>query len=310
MTCSLKGPGLRILITGGTGLLGSNFLRDFKSGSDEVFAVGNVLSNENLRFQHLTGPIDVLSKTELSKAFKLIDPDFVIHAAAEGRVDFVQENPEEGWKINVGLTQTIAELSQTHNAKMLFVSSNAVFGKEQGPYNEESPVSPVNIYGELKVEAENFVKENLKDFVILRPILMYGWPMESRRSNPAAHWVNSLRRGEPIKVVNDVWSQPLSVYDCIRLILEVMQSKFVGTLNVSGNDHISLYEFANVVARVFDCDDKLIEGVPSSYFPELAPRPTDTEFDLSKVLSHFQFEPKGVVDGLCEMKLREPVSNR
>ena len=294
---------MNILLTGGSGLLGKAIIEEAPKHAHLVALVRNI--NTEVPTSNVDQVvIDFYSDIELDNLFMIHNPEVLIHAAAEGRVDAVEADHTLGRTVNVDLTKRLAEACARNNVHMVFISSNAVFGNQKTPFNEADTPKPLNVYGRLKLEAEQIVQNVLPTSLILRPILLYGWPHEGGRDNPAKTWIETLRRKEKILVVDDVYSQPLSAYDCARLIWKVCDSKTSGILHVSGLEHITLYEFARQVAIVFGLDVQLIDKAKILDFPSLAPRPMDTMYSHSKLID-FGFTPKTLFEGLNEMKLRE-----
>jgi dTDP-4-dehydrorhamnose reductase len=243
----------------------------------------------------------------MQSIFEWANPDVVIHTAAVGSVDFAEKNREETRKVNVGGTEVVAALCQIFKSRLIYISSNAVFDGRAPFYSETAPVNPINYYGQLKVEAENIVRESSVPWVIVRPILMYGWPYQGERDNPVVWWVRSLEDGKPIKVVDNVFSKPLPAWSCAEVVWEVIRQHRTGIYHVAGRDHLSLYQFALQVAEVFDLDARLITPVPDSYFPEIAPRPRDTSFDTTKMENELGVKTIGVKEGLLRMKSERTV---
>ena len=295
----------RVLITGGTGLLGvaiqRNVPKDMKAFS--------VYYPERSLSEQLPFPIraaDVTNRTQMQSVFEWAKPDVVIHTAAIGSVDFAENNREESKKVNVGGTEVVAALCQIFESRLIYISSNAVFDGRTPFYSETAPVNPINYYGQLKVEAENVVRESGVPWAIVRPILMYGWPYKGERDNPVVWWVHSLEKGKPIKVVDNVFNKPLPAWSCAEAVWEVIRQQRIGIYHVAGKDHLSLYQFALTTAEVFGLDAGLIAPVRDSYFPEIAPRPRDTSFDTSKMENELGVKPIGVKEGLILMKSERP----
>lgn len=245
---------------------------------------------------------DVTDRRQMQSVFEWAKPDVVIHTAAIGSVDFAERNREQTRRVNVGGTEIVAELCQIFKSRLIYISSNAVFDGRSPLYSETAPVNPINYYGQLKVEAENIVRESSIYWAIVRPILMYGWPYPGERDNPVVWWVRSLENGKHIKVVDNVFSKPLPAWSCAEVIWEVIRQQQTGIYHVAGRDHLSLYDFALQVAEVFDLDAELITPVPDSYFPEIAPRPQDTSFDTTKMENELGVKTIGVKDGLIRMQ--------
>lgn len=291
----------RILITGGTGLLG---LAIQQSAPTDIQGFSVYFPERSLP-EPLHFPIraaDVTDRRQMQSVFEWAKPDVVIHTAAIGSVDFAERNREQTRRVNVGGTEIVAELCQIFKSRLIYISSNAVFDGRSPLYSETAPVNPINYYGQLKVEAENIVRESSIYWAIVRPILMYGWPYPGERDNPVVWWVRSLENGKHIKVVDNVFSKPLPAWSCAEVIWEVIRQQQTGIYHVAGRDHLSLYDFALQVAEVFDLDAELITPVPDSYFPEIAPRPQDTSFDTTKMENELGVKTIGVKDGLIRMQ--------
>ncbi len=291
----------RILITGGTGLLGHALLAAAPGGAQ--------LYGTYLPGKAPTTPmpcpffsLDVRDKGRVAQVFEQTQPDLVIHTASIGSVDYAEQHREESWAVNVGGTQNVGEMCQRYHAKLIFISSNAVFDGDHPFYAEHAPVNPVNYYGRLKVEGEQWVQASGLDTAIIRPILMFGWNLPVERGNWVTAWIERLSRGERVKVVDDTKSKPLYAPSCAEVIWEVVRRNRSGIYHVAGADHITLYDLALKTAEVFGLDPTLIDPVPSSFFPEIAPRPRDTSFDTTKMEQDLGILPWSVKAGLEHMK--------
>jgi len=264
--------------------------------------------------RHLPEPLpfpiiaaDVSDRQQMQSVFEWAKPDVVIHTAAIGSVDFAETNREETRKVNVGGTEVVAALCHIFKSRLVYISSNAVFDGRQPFYSETVPVNPINYYGHLKVEAENVVCNSSITWTIVRPILMYGWPYQGERDNPVVWWLRSLENGKHIKVVNNVFSKPLSAWSCAEVVWAVIQQNRAGIYHAAGRDHVSLYQFALLTAETFGLDAGLIKPVPDSYFSEIAPRPQDTSFDTTKMETELGVKTIGVKEGLARMKAERAV---
>jgi dTDP-4-dehydrorhamnose reductase len=145
--------------------------------------------------------LDVSDSIRLLETLERIEPDAIIHTAAQGGVDTVEGKSDQYRQLNVGVSGLLAAFSRARGIQYVFVSSNAVFGDEGRIYRDNSPHSPVNDYGRLKSEAEDAVMSTNLEALIVRPILMFGWPYTGRRLNPVVGWIKSLTAGRPISVV-------------------------------------------------------------------------------------------------------------
>ena len=244
---------------------------------------------------------DITDDRQISQAFDSVQPDVVIHTAAIGSVDFAETNKDQARKVNVGGTKMVIDLCLKFKSKLIYISSNAVFDGQSPFYSETASVNPINYYGKLKVEAERLVQGSKLTTAIVRPILLYGWPFPGERDNPVVWWVKSLEAGKTINVVDNVYSNPLPAWSCAQVIWAVIQKNRTGVYHAAGRDHVSLYQFALQTSTEFGLNPRLIQPVPDSFFPEIAPRPKDTSYDTTKMESELGIKPVGLQDGLSKM---------
>ena len=291
---------MRIAITGASGLLGRYLLKTCTTDK-EVFGF---VHRTNLEpSQRLSGTIrvDLEDVSALEKILQ-VRPDAIIHTAGEGRVDAVEGRLSDFRRLNLEIARELASWTAAHDVPFVFLSSNAVFGGARPIYSDHSPADPINDYGLLKAEAESAVLLENPSALIVRPILMYGLPSPGGRSNPAMSWVNDLSQGKTIRVVSDVETQPLWAQDAAQSIWLALQRGITGPLNMSGDQTVTLFKFAQDVALVFDFDPTLVLEAKSSEFPSLAPRPDRTCFDLLRLKTEVGFTPQTVVEGLLRFR--------
>jgi len=296
---------MNILITGGTGLLGMALQKAAPKGNN-VFSIYRTRESLLIPLVFPSKPADVTEKTEMQRVFEWSQPDVVIHTAAIGSVDFAEKNREQAYSVNVGGVKMICDLCRQFDARLIHISSNAVFDGKSPLYAEDSTTNPVNYYGELKLEGEKLIELSGLDYAVVRPILFYGWPYPGRRDNLVTWCIKSLEAGKSIKVVNDVLSKPLFVGSCAEVVWAIVMKMKSGIYHVAGKDHITLYELAVRTADVFDLDPELISPVSSDHFKNIAPRPEDTSFDTSKMEQDLGITPIGAEEGLQMMKATRP----
>lgn len=273
---------MRILITGGTGLLGKALI-ERRAHPVSIWAIyyGNYDMKNTPEAMYFNA--DICDKDSMEKIFRSSNPEVVIHTAGAANVDYCEKHPDEARRSNVTGTKIITELCKKYNSKIVFISTNAVFDGTHAPYAEDSIPSPVNSYGKMKLEAEEIVKDGGLKHLIVRPILMYGWNNVHERSNTVTWLIEKLRKGEKVNMVNDVYENPLFNRHCAEIIWSLVASNKEGLYHVAGKDVVNRFEFANLIAEVFYLDKSLINAVPSGYFTNLAPRPSNTSYDVAKV---------------------------
>lgn len=282
---------MKILITGGSGLLGKSLI-ETAPPEHEISATWFTNYNDtDLPIYRL----NITDKAQVFYVFSKAQPEIVIHCAASGSVDYAEGNYQIAHLTNVGGTENIMRAAKDCGAKVVHISSNAVFGGRGPPYWEESPRRPVNAYGSIKKQAEDIVRLGLH-WVIIRPFLLYGWPYPGGRQNWATIIADKLSQGKSMKLVNDVVWQPTYALDCAAAIWQLIEHD-KEIYNVASVTGFTLYDFGIRVAEAFGLDAGLLESVGSDYFKNMARRPENTTYILSKIRK-LGIELNDVPDGL------------
>lgn len=294
---------MKILITGGTGLLGKALIETAKN-SYEITAtyIGNYEMSDSGQVKYLK--LDIQDKSAYSNLFKNFRPEAVIHTASIGSPDYAQKNREKTWLVNVGGTQNMLSNCEVFGAKFVYVSSNAIYDGKKAPYSESDLAEPINYYGEVKLEGENLTKKSKITYAIVRPILMYGWNYAFERPNVATIALSKLKKGESVNIYEDVFCNPILSEYCAQAIWRLIKNGTYEEFNIGGKDTVSVYELIKVAAEVFDFDSNLIQAVRQGFFKELVRRPENTSYRTAKMENKLGLEPLSIRAGLEIMKLK------
>ncbi len=292
---------MNILITGATGLLGKSLIES-NSRPHKIIGVYigkyKISDSENVRYYS----VDICDKRSMDKIFSENKIGVVIHTAGVADVDFCEKHYEAAYRSNVTGTENMIELCIRANAKLVYVSTNAVFDGNNAPYKENDKVNPINKYGMMKVECEKKVSAAFKDSLIIRPILMYGWNNDRERNNLVTSLLIKLAKSEAVNMVTDIYDNPLSSHQCADAIWALLENGKHGTYHIAGKDMVNRYEYALAIAEIFGLDNTLIKPVDSSFFSQIAPRPKNTSYDTSKLEKEIGFKPLALKEGLELMK--------
>ena len=287
-----------ILITGGTGLLGSALIRNYPNKYDVIATTSDTPHSANNKIIKM----DITKLIEVKQVFDKYNPDIVIHTASIGNVDYCEKNQDQAYQVNVIGTRNIISNCKKHGSKLLFMSSNAVFDGRNPPYNEKDKPNPLNYYGKTKLMSEIDVQESGIEYAIIRLILMYGWNNPQERKNPVTWLIDLLRMNKKVKLVNDTYANPLLNIQAVRAIWNVIQLNEKGIFHVAGKERVNRYEFGLHVADAFGLNKNLIDQVDSDYFRGLAPRMPDTTYDTTKMVKKLRVKPLSVKNGLRWMR--------
>lgn len=298
----MKAKPKKIFITGGTGLLGHYLIKSF-TGVHEVSCTFFPASKKSfIPYCCDKYNLDVRDSKAVLETIKNIEPDYVVHTASIANVDYVEKNKEEATSINLGGTVNVINACRETSAKLLYISSNAVFDGEDPPYSEDDPVNPLNYYGELKVKEEEEVKKSGLEYAIIRAILMYGWNLPVERKNPVTWLLDFLMAGKEVKMADDIFSNPLFAEDCVNTISKIIELDKKGLFHIGGETEMSRFEFARITAGIFGYDKELIRPVKNSFFAGIGCRPKNTTYCIDKVKRDLGVFPLTADKGLEAMK--------
>lgn len=154
----------RILVTGAGGFVGSRIMQQISGAAEVIPFPGG-------RMAHIP-------REELHELILRLHPDVLLHTAALSDTGYCEVHPEESYRANVSIPLWIAEAAGELNAKLVAFSSDQVYAglQDTGPFEEDLPLHPANVYGRHKLEAEQRVLELLPSAVLLRATWMYDLP--------------------------------------------------------------------------------------------------------------------------------------
>jgi len=99
-------------------------------------------------------------------------------------------------------------------------------------------VDAVSIYGQQKLECEKLVRESGIDYMIKRPILMYGWNFSEKRGNPVTWIVDMLSKGKELNLGDDVYENPLFSDSAAEFIWKLIENNEPGVFHLAGKNMI------------------------------------------------------------------------
>lgn len=133
------------------------------------------------RYELRAFPKGMLAAADETAVAELVwheQPDVILHTAAISDTGYSEKHPEESYRANVELPLWVARAAQTVGAKLVCFSSDQVYTglTDIGPFAEDTQLSPANVYGRHKLEAEQRVLDARPDAVLLRATWMYDLP--------------------------------------------------------------------------------------------------------------------------------------
>ena len=281
----------KILITGSTGQLGNSLGKVFKSRYDLV-STSRIKPNKNTNYF-----LDITNSLLVKDMVSAISPDIIINLAALTNVDLCESNPDLAHAINF---QGVKNLVNVFKGPIIHLSTDYVFDGKLGQYKENNITNPINVYGLTKYKAEKILLEKSKVNLVIRTNVLYDY--QSKAKSSFLNWVvDSLKRGEKIKVVDDQFNNPTWT-DSISVVIDrAIKADLNGLIHWGDFDWISRYDFANKIADKFNLQSNLIEPIKTEELNQVAPRPLNGGLDTTLAQDLLSLEPPQIDDCLNQI---------
>ncbi|MFP4514646.1 MAG: dTDP-glucose 4,6-dehydratase [Parcubacteria group bacterium] len=299
---------MKLLITGGAGFIGSNFIHYWlKTNSndeivnlDKLTYAGNldnlkdVENNDNYRF--VQG--DICDRDLVKTLMK--DIDVVVHLAAESHVDRSIEDSEDFIRTNVEGTRVLLdEAKKAGISRFHHVSTDEVFGAlsfDDEPFNESTPYDPRSPYSASKAASDHLVRAYFHTHNL--PVTIsncsnnYGPYQYPEKLIPL--FLTNLIEGKKIPVygkgenIRD-W---IHVDDHSRGLEAIIKNGKIGeTYLLGGNSELSNFEMTKKILKIMNTDDSMIE-----YVKDRAGHDLRYGINYNKALSELKWEPQISLD--------------
>lgn len=250
----------KVICTGGAGFVVSHCVDLLISQGHEVLVIDNLQGGyrENLNPQATFIHADICNQHVVHEAFEAFQPDYVIHGAA-----FASENCSN-WcpaytanNICVGTSNIIAAAVNTGVKCLVNLSSIAVYGVQQPPFTEETPVMPMDAYGAAKAYTESLCgaahHTHGLNYVTFRPHNVIGTRqnLADKTRNVASIFIRQMLEDRPLTVYSDgsqtrAFSPIANIAPIIVGSLENEKS-WNQTYNIGGDKAYSVMDLARIV---------------------------------------------------------------
>lgn len=252
-----------ILVTGITGQLGFDVVKELERRGADV--IGTTRKE-----------IDLTTEAGAKNFILEKKPDTVIHCAAYTAVDKAESEAELALTVNGLATRRVAEACREVGAKMIYVSTDYVFGGDgRTPYEVHDEKKPVNMYGRSKLLGEDSVSAILDRHFIVR----VSWVFGINGKNFVKTMLRLAETHKKIRVVNDQIGSPTYTVDLAKLLADMAATEKFGTYHASNEGFCSWADFAEEIFKKAGLAVE-VEGIPTIEYPTPARRPFNSR--LSK----------------------------
>ena len=258
---------MKILITGGKGMLGTTLQREL---------AGHAIIVADLPEWDITDDTGFVAKVCEAK------PELIVHCAAMTKVDDCETNRDLAFRLNEDGSRNVALAAKACGARLFALSTDYVFSgeppREPWAWSETDIPRPRTVYGASKFAGEQMIQMLLPEAVIIRIAWLYG------AGGPSfVHTMAKLgaQEGAPLKVVNDQRGNPTStktVADVIKFLMT--KSDVSGIVHGTCEDQCTWYDLTVELFRLLGLKREVVPCTTEE-FPRPAPRPHNSALKKS-----------------------------
>lgn len=182
-------------------------------------------------------------------------PDVILHTAAISDTGYSEQHPAESYRANVELPLWIAQVARQTGAKLVSFSSDQVYAGLDAVelFTEDRPLSPANVYGRHKLEAEQRVLDVLPDAVLLRATWMYDLPGYGLpiRGNFLLNLLTAAMRQETLRFSGSDYRGITYVREAVERLSDAMELPG-GVYNFGSGNDCDMYATAERACALLD----------------------------------------------------------
>jgi dTDP-glucose 4,6-dehydratase len=294
--------GKKLFLTGGTGFFGKWLLAALlqANAAMDLQLELTVLSRDPEKFRRAWPALAPLPSLALRQGDVAdfgagLPADFIIHAAADTTAFTREADERERSRAIIQGTQNVLELAKRCGARLLNVSSGAVYGAAAGKragaseddYDAARPVTP---YGLAKREAEALCTESAVDFVTARAFAFLGPHLPLDAHFAAGNFLRDAVRGAPILVRGDGTALRSYLYpiDLVAWLLRILvRGSRARAYNVGSNEHVSTAELARLIAATLQPVPEVViqasqpQGPQNIYLPDISRARNELQLEVT-----------------------------
>ncbi len=237
---------MKTFIIGASGLVGGNCLEYFNAKNwENIGTYFSFKTDDTVFFDTLN--LDNPDNFDVKK----FQPNVIVHCGALTHVDYCETNEQESYEKTVLSTKNIVDLAVQLNSKLVFISTDYIFDGTNGPYAETDKPNPISVYGKHKLEAENYVLDNIKEAIVLRITNVYG--DEIRGKNFVSRIVEQAQNNQhlTLKLPIDQYATPINAADIARCLYLLLNDKQNGIFNIASTDYMNRVQLALRILHYF-----------------------------------------------------------
>lgn len=290
---------MRVIITGGSGFIGSHLCERYLRDGHEVVCVDNFLTGSRKNTDHLL-EVPTFTRIECDINEQLpIDGEVhaILHFASPASPPAYMRHPLATMKVGAHATFHCAELARRTGARLLVASTSEVYGdplehpQKETYWGNVNPIGPRSVYDEAKRFMETIAVAYHRTYGvqtrIVRIFNTYGPRMQLDDGRALPNFCAQAIRGEPLTIYGD-GSQTRSfcyVTDLVEGICRLLECDYTEPVNLGNPDEVTIGQLAEEVLELVGSKSKI------QYFDLPQDDPTRRKPDISRAKEVLGWEP-------------------
>ena len=250
--------------------------------------------------------LDLADTRRVTKAVKQIQPQVIIHTAAQSKPDICEQNRREAHLANTLSASNIVRAAEAVGARIVYVSTDLVYQGGDRAYKPDDQPLPPNYYGMTKLAGEEAVKDSSVPWAVVRTSIIYGPRKFPHLNSFSDRIIESLRDGKTMAAFTDQTRCPIPAWNLADVCLEIAERGLTGIFHAVCPQPMTRYEFAVKVANVFGLDAGLVLPTTMDQVPSLAYRPPILILDTASTSAALNTRLLGFQEGIMGLKERMP----
>ena len=265
---------MRILVTGGAGFIGSEFVRQIIPEGykpivvDKLTYAGDLKRLKEVRGKYKFYKADICNKKKIEEIFAREKPQIIVNFAAETHVDRSIINATPFIETNIKGTQVLLDASEKYKIKkFIHISTDETYGEiKKGRFSEDSPLSPNSPYAASKAAADLLIKAYIRTYkfpaMIIRPCNNYGPWQYPEKFIPVVICKALQNKKIPVYAQGLNKREWLYVADCVAAIALILEKGKIGEIyNVGSGVEKRNIDVARSILRMLGKSENLIQFV-------------------------------------------------
>ena len=268
----------KILIFGGSGLLGINFSHLLKKN----YNVTSVFNNNIIEIDGVNCiKYNIILDNSVEKLVHKFEPEIIINCAGLANVEKCEIDKINADKLNSLFPEKLALVSKKYDIKLVHISTDHLYDGKKAFRTENHDASPQNNYAISKLSGDLRVLDSNSNTLVIRTNFFGN--LHHNIPSFSEFIIKSLVSKKKVYLFDDMFFTPIHIRTLLECIIKLLQNDKSGIYNVTSSQRISKYDFGIRIADLLDLDKSFISSSKLIDRKDLVKRPFDLSLSNKKL---------------------------